>query len=154
LFSPYHLKFLHHLVEHGVAFLIIGGQARHLINPDHHTRDLDIWVRIEREDRPTLNAAVDGWAQEHPMHAITLGPGRDWRPGVQIRFPDGDGVWFEDRSGIIREVGTKDGIDMLTSLHDLGFDACMRRARRNDVDGISVFSLCPDDLEVSARAVT
>ena len=147
LLNPYHLKFLHRLVDHGVTFLIIGGQARRLINPDHDTKDLDIWVRIEREDRPKLTAVVDGWAREHPMHALHIGAGRNWRPGVQVKLPDGDGVWFMDRSGSTREVGMKDGIDVLTSLHDLNFDACMRRARQNDIDGIKVFSLSADDLD-------
>ena len=154
MLNDYHLKFLHRLVEHDVAFLIIGGQARRLIDPEHHTRDLDIWVRIEPKDRPKLNAVVDGWVREHPMHAVMLGPGRNWRSDLQIQFPDGDGVLFMDRSGNRQEVGTKDRIDVLTSLHDLIFDECMRRARQNDVDGITVLSLCSDDLDRSARRAT
>ena len=98
-----------------------------------------------------LDTVVDGWVRDHPQHAVTLGPGRQWRPNVQVHFPDGDGVLFFDQSNNIREINVKDGIDVLTSLHGLDFDECISRAYRNEVDGMTIHSLCPDDLECSQQ---
>jgi hypothetical protein len=149
LLNRYHIKFLHHLVKHDIAFLIIGGQARRFLDANRQTMDLDIWVRIHKEDIAKLERAILEWAKEHPQHALTqnLVAPLSLRPGVQIKFPDTDGVWFSDRSNSPGQVGTKDRIDVLTSLHNLDFNECMRRAQQNDVEGVTVFSLCPADLD-------
>jgi hypothetical protein len=153
LLNEYHIKFLYHLVEREIAFLIIGGQARHFLDSGHQTNDLDIWVRLHPEDIVRLEEALVAWAKEHPQHAINQGlvPPLRLRPGVQIKLPETDGVWFLDRHHNPREVGTKDGIDVLTSLCDLDFDECMRRATRHDAGGIAVFSLCHSDLDCAPK---
>lgn len=154
MLNEYHIKFLHHLVEHDVAFLIIGGQARHFLDASHRTCDLDIWLRVRQRDNAKLERALVAWAKEHPQHARyqNLTPPLPLRLGVQIQFPETDGVYFLDRSGGVGEVGTREGIDLLTSLRDLDFDECMRRALLHDVDGVTVYSLCPADLDRASKA--
>ena len=56
--NDYHIQFLHHLVHHNVAFMVVRGQARWLINNAHQTRDLDIWVSIADGSKPALEQAL------------------------------------------------------------------------------------------------
>src|SRR5262245_34500869 len=95
MLNEYQLKFVHHFMRCGVTFLIIGGQARWLLDRQHETRDLDLWVRLGPEDKPKLEHALIAWGTEHPLHTS-----QNWvaplrlRPGVQIAFPEYDDVWF------------------------------------------------------------
>ena len=154
MLNEYHIKFLHHFGKYDVAFLIIGGQARHFLDSSHQTNDLDIWVRLQPGDIMRLENALVAWANEHPQHAISqrLVPPLRLRPDVQIKFPEIDGVWFLDLDENSREQGTRDGIDVLTSLYDLDFDECMRRAGQFDARGVTVFSLCRSDLDRTPKA--
>ena len=154
MLNEYHVKFLHHLARCGVTFLIIGGQATRFHCASHQTRDLDVWARMRDEDRPALEWAIVSWAQEHPQHAMrqNLVAPLALRHGVQIKFPEVDGVWFQDLSGAPQKVDVSDGIDVLTSLAGLDFDDSMQRAQPRDVRDVTVFTLAPADLDTAASA--
>jgi hypothetical protein len=150
--NDYHIQFLHHLVHHNVAFMVVRGQARRFINNAHETRDLDIWVSIADEDKPRLERALIEWAREHPQHS-----NRDWRsplllrPKLQIAFPENDGVGYLSRSGAPCEISTADRIDVLTSLEGMNFDECLKRAGKHEVDGNSVYVMCTADLDKASE---
>ena len=65
MLNEYHLQFLHNFTDHGVRFLIIGGQARHVHNGSV-TRDLDPWVAIDPASTPSLERALVRWSQVAP----------------------------------------------------------------------------------------
>jgi hypothetical protein len=136
--NDYHVQFLHHFAGHGARLLIVGGQARWLDDRTHETRDLDLWVSVADADEPNLENALVGWSRAHPSHtAMPLQAPLALRPGVQIAFPDCDGVAYLSRSGGIEELSTADRIDVLTSLAGMGFEDCFARAVQHDVDGSS-----------------
>ena len=129
MLNEYHIQFLLHLLRHKVTFLVIGGQARWLLDASHRTSDLDVWVRLTGEDIPALEPAIMAWGRQHPQHSNrNLVSPLGLRSGMQIVFPENDGVWFIDRRGQPTEIGTKERIDILTSLGDLNFDECIKRA--------------------------
>jgi hypothetical protein len=149
LLNQYHLKFLHHLVRHGVVFLIIGGQARCFISRTNRTTDLDIWARLNQEDIWPLEHAIVTWAKEHPQHmrCQNIVPPLRLHSGLQIKIPDGDGVGFFDLDGGMQTVGVKDGIDLLTSLRGFEFKQCMQRALKHNVREVTVYTLSQMDLD-------
>lgn len=91
MISPYHLQFLDHLTQRGVAFIIIGGQARYQ-HFGTSTRDLDIWVRVT-EDNSNLSEAVASWVTRYPSHVVNpwdWNPPFDFNRKIQIHFPETD----------------------------------------------------------------
>jgi hypothetical protein len=162
--NDYHIQFLHHLLHHNVAFMVVRGQARWLARspasgragrPDnncHQTRDLDIWVSIADGDKPALEQALIDWARAHPRHTNqTWNSPLPLRPKVQIAFPEFDHVWYLDRSGEMKEISTADRIDVLTSLEGMDFDECLKHADTHEVDGVSVYAMSPADLDEAAE---
>jgi hypothetical protein len=150
--NEYHIQFLHHLARHKVTFLIVRGQARWLINKEHRTRDLDIWVSIVDKCKPTLERALIEWAREHPLHTNqNWTPPLPLRPNVQIAFPEFDGVWYTDRSGEPREISTADRVDVLTSLQGMPFKQCFKQAVVYDVEGVPVRAMSAADLDQAAK---
>jgi hypothetical protein len=150
--NEYHIQFLRHLARHGVRFLIVGGQARWLADRSHVTRDLDVWVSIATSDKPALEQALVAWSREHPAHtAVPLQAPLPLRLGVQIAFPDCDGVLYLDRTGEMRELSTADRIDVLTSLAGMDFEECLARSVGHDVEGATVRALCDSDLDKAAQ---
>lgn len=152
MLHEYHLKLLHHFVQHGVVFLIVGGQARRLIDPLCVTKDLDIWVRLRAVDKPNLERALVAWAREHPLHTNqAMEPPLPLREGVQIAFPENDGVWFMTRAGRPMEINAREGVDILTSMEGMDFDRAREDAREHVIDGLIVFGLGDKDLKRTLR---
>ena len=152
MLNEYHIQFLHHFVRHDVSFLIVRGQARKLINSAHQTRDLDVWVSIADTHRPALELALIEWASKNPQHT-----NQNWssplplRPKVQIAFPENNEVWYMDRSGELKEIGTADRVDVLTSIVGMDFEECSKRAVACQVEGVTVHAMCAADLDVAAE---
>jgi hypothetical protein len=152
MLNDYHIQFLHHLIRYGVAFLVVRGQARWLLDNAHQTRDLDLWVSIADADKPNLERALIEWANKHRQHT-----NQNWvsplhlRPKVQIAFPEVDGVWYLDRSGVAREISTADRIDVLTSLEGMLFDECWKHAVTHKVEGATFRAMRAADLDVAAH---
>ena len=148
MLNEYHLQFLHHLMDHGVRFLIVGGQARHV----HHgttTRDLDLWVDISVGNRPALEKALVEWSKEHPAHTVSpLSSPIAFAPGRQQKFPDDD-CWFMTRDGEPMQILALDGIDVVTSIKDHPFVAFYGRAFRHCVDGMDLPFVSAGDLPLT-----
>lgn len=152
MLNDYHIQFLHHLARCRVRHLVVGGQARRFFQHSHVTRDLDVWASVADADKPALEEALVAWSREHPAHtAMLLVAPLLLRPGVQIAFPDCDGVLYLDRVGEMRELSTADRIDMLTSIAGMSFEECFARAVECDVESVAVRALCAADLAEAER---
>ena len=154
MLAPYHRKFLRHLLANNVRFIIVGGQARRIINPSHHTIDLDIWARLSDDcDKLKLARALVAWINEHPQHSsINIAQSLDLRHNCQIHFPEFDGVCFLDDSHLIQRIDAADGVDLLTSIAGLDFDDCVTRATSIEIEDIRVISLAAADLHRAIEA--
>jgi hypothetical protein len=144
--NEYHLQFLQPLVERGVLFMIVGGQARS-IHEGAVTRDLDIWVDISPSNRPALDHCLIAWATKYPMHsAASFSPPLPLRRNVQIQFPDADVLFLGDNNEL-SEIGPEDGIDVLTSIGSSSFGEFYGRAHWEQVAGLKLPFLARNDLE-------
>jgi hypothetical protein len=148
MLNEYHRQFLHHLMDHGVRFLIVGGQARHV----HHgntTRDLDLWVDIGVGNQPALEKALVEWSEEHLAHtAFPLTSPIAFAPHRQLKFPDAD-CWFMTRDDEPMQILALDGIDILTSIKAHSFPVFYGRAFRHSVDGMDLPFVSVDDLPLT-----
>ena len=90
MLNEYHLQFLHHLMDHGVRFLIVGGQARY-VHHGNRTRDLDLWVDISVGSRPALEKALVEWSKKNPAHTHRpVTSPINFSPKGQQKFPDAE----------------------------------------------------------------
>ena len=148
MLNDYHLRFIRHFNDHGVRFLIVGGQARHFLFGTP-TRDLDLWVDLSDDNIPVLEDALIAWAEEYQSH--TSG---DWkrplplRRSVQMQFPKRDAMYMTDSCEMV-EISAEDGIDVLTSLSDFDFAKCMDRSIICQISVGEIRHLCASDLEAS-----
>jgi hypothetical protein len=146
LLNEYQIQFLRLLVAHGVRFLIIGGQARHIYSKAP-TRDLDIWADILDASKNALENALVEWSSTHPNHSDSrIEKPAPLRPGVQIKFPDADAAYL-DSKGTLQTITASDGIDILTSIGHAIFTEYYERAATTEVNGITVRVPIQSDLE-------
>jgi hypothetical protein len=149
--NEYHLQFLRLLLQRNVRFLIIGGQARS-VHQGTHTRDLDIWVDISKDNRPALHQSLVAWKTRYPAHSMAdfSRPG-DLRPNVQIKFPDTDAM-FLGAEGQLAEIGPAHGVDVLTSVGLSAFKEFYDRADWQEVAGLRLpFVACGDTELISPQ---
>jgi hypothetical protein len=148
-----HLEFLGNFVHYDVMFLIIGGQARRCCG-EQETRDLDIWVDLDRGVRTKLERALLHWSSDHPLYrhegALTLSELQLLRPGVQIKFPDIDGCSYMNSGGQPATIDHADRVDGLTSAGEHEFGRVFARATRRTIDGVTLAFLSCDDTETVA----
>ena len=150
--NDYHVQFLHHLARYRVRYLVVGGQAQKFFQPSHVTRDLDVWVSVADVDTPALEGALVSWSQDHRTHTeLPLDAPLPLRPGVQIAFPDCDGVLYLSRNGEMHELSTADRIDVLTSIAGMSFDECFARSVEYNVEGVAIRAFCAADLDEAER---
>ena len=151
MLNEYHLQFLHNFTDHGVRFLIIGGQARY-VHIGSVTRDLDLWVAIDPASTPSLNRALLRWGQDHPFHTQwPMTSPINFSPKRQLKFPDAE-CSFMTRAGDPMEIHPADGVDILTSMEDHDFDAFYHRAFTQCVDGMALPFLSAGDLPIVSPA--
>lgn len=148
MLSDYHRRFIRNLLDHNVRFLIIGGQARHLLFGTP-TADLDLWVSLSEQDAPRLEEALVSWAQEYPTHTNrNFTKPLSLRPRLQLHFPEWDTAYLTEANEII-EIKAIEGVDVLTSVEGLDFDACWDRSTPYRISELEVRGLCASDLEAS-----
>lgn len=112
--SKYQLLFLQHMRSYEVQFLIVGGHARRLCRGEPGF-DLDLWINYSEATRSILLAALSDWVKRHPSHTppSTLEDlPKHLRSGIQIKFPEYDGVWFLDGS-VEYQIDANSGVDLL-----------------------------------------
>ncbi len=150
MLSQYHLRFLEILKSNKVDFLVIGGQARYM-HFATATRDLDIWAPTDHERANRLECALKSWIAIHPVHndfiAFSTGP-LSLRPNMQIHIPTHDAYYLGENDEAL-SIAATDGIDILTSLHSMDFDACQARACSMDTDKGVFLYLNVSDWETS-----
>lgn len=119
------------LNEQGVEYLIVGGYAVIFHTEPRFTKDLDLWVKPDRENASRLMAAF----RQFGLPLVNIEEADFAAPGTQYMI----GV-------------PPVALDFLTSLGELDFAACWHRRVRDDIDHIPVAYLGRDDLVESKKA--
>ncbi|MFI5077343.1 MAG: DUF6036 family nucleotidyltransferase [Vicinamibacteria bacterium] len=114
-----------------VEYLLIGGYAVALHGYPRATVDLDIWVRVERDNAARIVAALHDFGFDSPLLAERL-----------FLLPD----------QIVRFGVPPFRIELLTSIAGVDFDACRARAVLMEIDGLTVPVISLDDLKINKRA--
>jgi hypothetical protein len=124
-------EFLRLLGAQRVEYLLIGGYAVALHGYPRATVDLDIWVRVERDNAARIVAALHDFGFDSPLLAERL-----------FLLPD----------QIVRFGVPPFRIELLTSIAGVDFDACRARAVLMEIDGLTVPVISLDDLKINKRA--
>ena len=146
--SRYQNLFLRHMFSYGVALLVVGGQAKRLCQGESGF-DLDVWADYSNAARPLLLSALSSWVEKHPSHTppSTLEDlSAHLRNGIQIKFPEYDGVWFLEGSKEY-QVDANSGVDLIIEGGtEPDFAVCADRAKQVLVEsGLTVKCLNPED---------
>jgi predicted nucleotidyltransferase len=113
------------LNEQGVEYLIVGGYAVIFHSEPRFTKDLDLWVKPEKENAGRLMAAFRVFGM----------------PLVDIEECD-----FAEQGTQYMMGVPPVALDFLTSLGDLVFDNCWGSRVIDDIDGIPVNFIGREDL--------
>lgn len=124
-------EFLRLLGAQRVEYLLIGGYAVALHGYPRATVDLDIWVRVERDNAARIVAALRDFGFDSPLLAERL---------------------FLLADQIVRFGVPPFRIELLTSIAGVDFDACRTRAVLMEIDGLTVPVISLDDLKINKRA--
>ncbi|MGL4090848.1 hypothetical protein [Hyphomicrobiales bacterium] len=147
MINEYQQQFLEHIDADGVRYLVIGGQAR-LVHFGNTTSDLDVWVDIGDANLAALERSLVGWVDRYPAHWFkTLVAPLALRAGLQFKFPDVDGCLFLSADGELLEIGTTNGVDVLTSVRGADFGECYSRRLMSAISGLNVPFLGAADLD-------
>lgn len=146
--SRYQNLFLRHMFSYEVALLVVGGQAKRLCKGEP-CYDLDLWANYSKAARPLLLSALSSWVEKHPSHTppSTLDNlPTHLRNGIQIKFPEYDGVWFLEGSKEY-QVDVNSGVDLIIEGGtEPNFAVCAARAKQVFVEtGLTVKCLSPED---------
>jgi hypothetical protein len=119
------------LNAHGVEFLVVGAHALAAHGHVRATKDLDVWVRPDRQSAPRIVRALEAFGA--PMHTVTeddfATPGITFQIGVEpVR------------------------IDIITAVDGLAFEEAWRNRVVSEYGGEQVFVLSRDDLIRNKRA--
>ena len=97
---------------------------------------------------PALELCLAAWIDRYQAHWFQkLTPPLGIRPFIQLKFPDVDGCFYLTHDFHLAQVGTSDGIDVLTSIRGHDFDDVYSRRECFPIDGIDVPVLSCADLE-------
>jgi hypothetical protein len=104
-------------MEHGVRFLVIGGQAR-AIWDSYVTRDLDLWVEFNTMNLMRASHAYDAWADKYETHVSPAYVGQlpNAKRNTQVFIPDDD-VIFPLENGHVIQIDEHSKTDMLFGIH-------------------------------------
>ena len=125
------VEFIECCARRDVRFLIVGGYALAAHGHPRATKDLDVWVFIERDNAERLIAALDDFG----MGSVGLGADDFLEPEivVQLGYPP------------IR-------IDLLTSISGVTFEECWANRVLIDVGGVEAGFIGAQDFVVNKRA--
>jgi len=110
-------EFIECCIARDVRFLIVGGYAVAVHGHPRFTKDLDVWVLVERDNASRLLEALDDFG----FGGLSLSADDFLEPEtiVQLGYPP-------------------KRIDILTSVDGVAFDDCYGRRYIVDIDGIPV----------------
>lgn len=123
-------EFLQSLNDHNVRYLVIGGYAVAFHGHPRYTKDLDVWVLVDRDNAQRLVAALEqfGFASVGLTDKDFLDP----KTIIQLGFPPSR-------------------IDILVGLEGMEFSQCFRDRIETTLDGLKVNFISLDDLRRAKR---
>jgi hypothetical protein len=124
-------EFIECCVDREVRFLIVGGYALAAHGHPRFTKDLDVWVWLDRGNAARLIAALDDFG----FGSLGLTPADFDEPGVVVQLGH-----------------APKRIDLLTSIDGVGFDECWADHIVLDIGGLAVPFIDVDHLIVNKRA--
>lgn len=110
-------EFVELLVKHDVRFLIVGGYALAAHGHPRYTKDLDIWIAIDRENAQGLIRAIQDFGFE----------------SLDLTADD-----FTSAGYVVQLGQPPARIDLLTSLTGVEFDDCWRSREIIAIGGVDV----------------
>lgn len=131
ILSPDFKEFVRSLNDNGVRYLVVGGYAVALHGHPRYTKDLDIWLWLDRENALQTVAALDQFG----FGTLGLEP-EDFLVAdqiIQLGYPP-------------------NRIDLLTSLPGVQFDACYTDRVVVEIDGVAVNFIDLENLKKNKQA--
>ena len=129
--NPDFKEFLRSLNDNQVRYLVAGGYAVALYGYPRYTKDLDIWIELERDNAENLITALEhfGFASLELTVEDFLVPGTI----IQLGYPP-------------------NRIDLLTTLSGVDFETCFESRMVVHVDDIEVNFIDLDNLRRNKQA--
>lgn len=124
-------EFIALLLDHEVAFLVVGGYAVAAHGHPRYTGDLDLWILVDRTNAERLIGV---------LKAFGFG-------SLGLSADD-----FLVRDQVVQLGREPIRIDLLTGLDGVQFDECASRSVNVDVDGMNVPFISRADLLANKRA--
>ena len=117
--------------DYQVKYLVIGGYAVMKYTEPRYTKDLDIWVKADKENAAGVYKALQGYGA--PLTGMS-----------EDDFAH-EGYFYQIGVAPVR-------IDILMSIEGIGFDEAWENRVESDVGGIQAFFISKRDLIKSKRA--
>lgn len=131
ILSPDFNEFVQSLNDNGVRYLIVGGYAVALHGHPRYTKDLDVWLWLDRDNALQVVAALDQFG----FGSLGLKP-EDFLVAdqiIQLGYPP-------------------NRIDLLTSLPGVEFEACYADRMIVEIDGVAANFIDLDNLKRNKQA--
>ena len=131
ILGPDFKEFVQSLNDNGVRYLVVGGYAVALHGHPRYTKDLDIWLWLDRDNALQVVAALDQFG----FGSLGLGP-EDFLVAdqiIQLGYPP-------------------NRIDLLTSLPGVEFGECYDKRVVVVLDGVAVNFIDLENLRKNKRA--
>lgn len=124
-------EFIASCVAHEVRFLVVGGHALAAHGHPRFTKDLDVWVWVDRQNANRLVAALADFG----FASLGLTPSDFLEEGVvvQLGYPP-------------------KRIDILTAIDGVEFQECWEQRAEVVVDGVQVSFISAEDLIANKKA--
>lgn len=124
-------EFIASCAAHEVRFLVVGGHALAAHGRPRFTKDLDVWVWVDRQNAHRLVAALDDFG----FASLGLTPSDFLEEGVvvQLGYPP-------------------KRIDILTAIDGVEFQECWERRAEIVVDAVRVPFISAEDLIANKKA--
>lgn len=124
-------EFIRLLNRNNVRYLVVGGYAVAFHGYPRYTKDLDVWIWINKENAENLLIALN----EFGFNSIGLKVNDFLTPGyvIQLGYPP-------------------NRIDLLTEIKGVGFDECYKAKIEADVEGTVVNFIDLNNLKKNKKA--
>ncbi len=131
MFDPDYKEFVQLLNANDVHYLVVGGYAVAAHGHPRYTKDLDIWIWLDRQNAERLIRTL----HEFGFGSLGLTPSDFLEPDqiIQLGYPP-------------------NRIDLLTIIPGVTFNACYSQREVIDIDGIPVNFIDLENLKKNKRA--
>jgi predicted nucleotidyltransferase len=125
-------EFIQSLNENDVKYLVVGGYAVALHGYPRYTKDLDIWIWINRKNIEKLLNAIKAFGFEE----------------LNLQIDD-----FMDTDSVIQLGYPPNRIDLMCDLIGVDFNECYEKKEQVIIDGINVNFIDLNNLKKNKRAL-